>query len=47
MCRFSTTHTTKEAAAAMVGQYAKQGVPMTAVYCAKCKRWHVSKGGAK
>ena len=47
MCRFSTTHTTKEAAEAMVQAYAGQGVTMTAAYCSKCKRWHVSKGGAK
>ena len=47
MCRFSTTHATKEAAEQMATQYAKQGVAMRPSYCEKCKRWHVSKGVAK
>ena len=46
-CRFSTTYTTKEAAVAMAAQYAAQGVAMQPAYCAKCKRWHIVRCGAK
>jgi hypothetical protein len=42
-CRYSTTHTTQEAAEAMAKQYERQGVAMLPRYCDKCKRWHVEK----